>query len=75
MGVYAGSASSYERFGALFDRVVGDYHGQGRHVEDRDASKLELEFSSEEKTMIKSTRIRFSRNFATFPLPPAINKE
>merc|ERR1719410_3196292 len=44
VGVYAGSASSYQAFAPLFDEIIFQYHGfkkgTDKHVVDMDASKL-----------------------------------
>ena len=77
IGVYAGSADSYNAFKPFFDRIIMEYHGHGpfdQHVSNMDASQLNCPpFSEEEAALIKSTRIRVGRNLDGFPLGPGIS--
>ena len=79
IGVYAGSAESYDAFAALFRPIVQDYHNYNvsrGHRSDMDFSKLKCPpISAEDAAMIKSTRIRVARNLAEFPLGPAVTRE
>ena len=79
IGVYAGSADSYNAFSDFFDKIIMDYHKHSptdQHVSDMDASSLQCPpFDEERAAMIKSTRIRVGRNLADVPLGPGINKE
>lgn len=76
IGVYAGSPDTYVAFASLLDKVIEDYHGykpKDKHVSDWDVSKCNFQ-PLEEKYCI-STRIRFARNLADFPLGTKISKE
>ena len=79
IGVYAGSADSYDSFAALMNPIIQEYHkydlSRG-HMSDMDYTKLQCPpFPAEDAAMIKSTRIRVGRNLAEFPLGPAITRE
>lgn len=76
IGVYAGSPDTYKTFALLLDKIIEDYHGHkptDKHVSDWDAGKCDFE-PLEEKYCV-STRIRFARNLADFPLGTKISKE
>ena len=79
IGVYAGSAQSYNTFSDLFTPIIEDYHKYSisrGHTSNMDARQLNAPpFSPEDAAMIKSTRIRVGRNLADFPLGPAITRE
>ena len=79
IGVYAGSAESYNSFADLFVPIIEDYHKYSLsrgHTSNMDASQLNAPpFAPEDAAMIKSTRIRVGRNLADFPLGPAITRE
>jgi creatine kinase/arginine kinase len=76
IGCYAGDAECYQKFGALFDKVVETYHGYGKddsHKRDLGSDGLaDLDPAGE---FVISTRIRVGRNLANVPLMPAISKE
>lgn len=77
VGCHAGDAESYTDFRELFDPVIEAYHGgytpDRKHVTDLDPSKLVGDI--DDKSMIKSTRIRVARNIFGFPLNPSSTKE
>lgn len=77
VGCHAGDAESYKVFSELFDPVIEAYHGgytpDKKHTTDLDPSKLVGDI--EDKSMIKSTRIRVARNIYGFPLNPSSTKE
>lgn len=80
VGVYAGSASSYQAFAPLFDEIIHQYHGfkkgTDKHVVDMDTSKLNCPpFPEDEAAMIKSTRIRVARNLKGYPLGTCVSTE
>ena len=77
VGIHAGDIESYTDFAKVFDPVIEEYHGgyspDRKHVTDMDPSKLVGDI--EDKSMIKSTRIRVARNLFGFPLNPSSTKE
>ena len=77
VGCHAGDIESYTIFKDFFDPVIEDYHslkGKGlQQVTDLDPSKLVGDI--EDKSNIKSTRIRTARNLFGFPLNPGGTKE
>ena len=77
VGCHAGDAESYDDFKELFDPVIEAYHGgygpERKHVTDLDSSKLEGDIN--DKSMIKTTRIRVARNLFGFPLNPSSTEE
>lgn len=77
VGCHAGDYESYYDFKELFDPVIEKYHGgytpDKEHVTDMDPSKLKGDI--EDKSPIKSTRIRVARNLNGFPLNPSSTKE
>ena len=79
IGLYAGSADSYNCFNKLFDKVIQDYHGHGvdaKHTSDMKADDLEnADFTEEDAAMVVSTRIRVGRNLDGYPLGPGVSKE
>ena len=79
IGLYAGSHDSYYTFSDLFDQVVETYHGHkktDKHVSNMDYTQLKCPpFTSDEASLIKSTRIRVGRNLADYPLGPGLTRE
>ena len=77
VGMHAGDIESYTDFAKMFDPVIEDYHGgytpDRKHVTDLDPSKLVGDI--DDKSMIKTTRIRVARNLYGFPLNPSSTKE
>ena len=77
VGIHAGDIESYSDFAKIFDPLIEDYHGgygaDRKHVTDLDPAKLVGDI--EDKSMIKSTRIRVARNLFGFPLNPSSTKE
>ena len=77
VGCHAGDAESYKDFRELFDPVIEAYHGgygpERKHVTDLDPSKLVGDIN--DKSMIKTTRIRVARNLFGFPLNPSSTRE
>ena len=77
VGCHAGDAESYTDFRKLFDPVIEAYHGgygpERKHTTDLDPTKLVGDI--EDKSMIKTTRIRVARNLFGFPLNPSSTKE
>lgn len=74
IGVYAGTADSYNVYRELFDDIIQDYHGHGpndKHPAEGNAKLNAPDFPPDEAKMIRSTRIRVGRNLADFPLGPA----
>ena len=78
IGVYAGDIESYSTFGTLFDSIIEDYHGfskEDKHKSNLNPNDLNAPNPDKNGDYIVSTRIRVGRNFAQFPLGPAITKE
>lgn len=78
IGVYAGDIESYQTFGSLFDPIIKDYHGfnkEDKHQSNLNPDDLNAPNPDINSEYIVSTRIRVGRNFAKFPLGPAITKE
>ncbi|KAL4506917.1 hypothetical protein ABPG72_001338 [Tetrahymena utriculariae] len=76
IGVYAGSPDSYITFAPLLNQIIQEYHGYDPadlHKSDWDASKCNFQPLEDQYCM--STRIRFARNLADFPLGTKITKE
>ena len=77
VGCHAGDIESYTVFKDFFDPVIETYHGlQGKEIKqvtDLDPTKLVGDI--EDKSNIKSTRIRTARNLFGFPLNPGGTKE
>ncbi len=78
IGVYAGDLESYKIFAPLFDPIIEEYHQLKKmikHKSNLNAEDLNASNPDLEGKYILSTRIRVGRNFAKFPLGPAISKE
>ena len=63
-------------FAPLMDKIIEDYHGHkptDKHISDWDDTKCNFE-ALEDKYCV-STRIRFARNLADFPLGTKISKD
>ena len=78
IGVYAGDLESYTIFASLFDPIIEDYHQfkkDDKHKSNLNAEDLKASNPDIEGKYIVSTRIRVGRNFAKYPLGPAISKE
>lgn len=79
IGVYAGCHQGYYDFGALFDKIILEYHGHSKndkHISDMDHTKLNCpDFPADEDAMINSTRIRVGRNLADYPLGTAVSAQ
>ena len=77
IGLHAGDIDTYTDFAKLFDPVIKDCHGgygpDQKHVTDLDATKLVGDIN--DKSRIKSTRIRVARNLCGFPLNTSSTKE
>lgn len=77
IGVYAGDLESYSSFALLFDPIIEDYHHfkkEDKHISNLNGDDLDATNPDIEGKYIVSTRIRVGRNFAKFPLGPAISK-
>lgn len=77
VGVYAGSADSYEVFAPLFDKIIQEYHGHSpldRHKTDWNINAIPTEPLDPNNEFIVSTRIRIARNAAEYPLGSCISK-
>lgn len=78
IGVYAGDMESYSTFASLFDPIIEDYHQftkEDKHKSNLNPDDLNASNPDIKGDYILSTRIRVGRNFAKFPLGPAITKE
>lgn len=79
--MYAGSSDCYTKFNKLFDRVIREYH----HVDDEEVHTMKCagdlvfdqnaDFTKDDESLILSTRVRVSRNFAGYPLGLGTNQE
>lgn len=79
VGAVAGDAESYRDFGALFDLLVDELHGQG--AAERAAASIEQQTGEVSDDPIDpsgqhalSVRIRCSRNLGGFCFPPALGR-
>lgn len=79
VGLYAGSRSSYYSFAPLFDKVIKAYHDHNptdKHITSMDYNELKFSpLPPDEDAMVVSTRIRVSRNLASFPLGTQVNRD
>ncbi len=78
IGVYAGDEESYSVFAALFDPIIGEYHGFDKtdnHRSNLNADDLDATNLDPAHEYIISTRIRVGRNLAGLPLGPNISRQ
>jgi protein-arginine kinase len=80
LGCYAMTPKDYTTFGAFFDKVIRDYHGDDtgvkRHVTDwSTADDADFDVKKLGQTNELSMRVRVGRNLVGFNLPGAMSKE
>lgn len=79
VGIVAGDEESYDVFKDLFDPVIAirhnGYSADATHPTDLELSKLSNTVIDPTQRIVLSTRVRASRSFRGFRLPPSCSKE
>ena len=80
VGCIAGDAECYDKFGALFDAVIQEWHGWNRlqgppHRSDMEASRLEIptSWADEMAPYLGGIRIEARRNFTDSPFTQSLD--
>ena len=78
LGCYAMTPLDYSKFGAFFDKVIRDYHGDGtgdkKHITDWNVEGSDYDVKKLGQDEL-SMRVRVGRNLVGFNLPGEMNKE